>query len=600
MLNYRWRSFLFSFVWATCTIAVGQEPLTNPFDLLPNSDQGNSDSSLGDAPAQLDSKSPTENSNHADLPVPIHSVGEPDTDPVNNQNSNSDAGTTSTDPPSTITDNAEGAPRELLESFDVSNSRLETEAIPKKFRRAVMIQMDGPIFGQFHWFLNQKLEWAKSQEVDLVIVNLTTPGGDLEYSLQLGRSLRDIDWATTVVFVPERAISGGAIMSLGADLVLMQRNALIGDAGPVTLGMDGLARHAPEKAISYTAGAVRELAETTNRPAAVAEAMVDRDTIVFSATERATGRPTWVTKAETEAGDFEARFKLGDKVPETGNNRFLTIGGQRALELGICDQVFDDQEAMLGSLNISELQTVQLTWVDKTVYVLNRPMLTGLLLLVGIIGLYIEVSAPGIGVAGLVSLCSFGVFFWSHALGGTAGWLEVMLFLLGGICIACELFVLPGFGIFGVSGIFLICFSLIMASQDFIIPNSAIEWQILQRNALLVLGSLLAVLVAIIAQLVFLDSLPGLHRFRLGTPADANLEQGLDLSHSLASATTTVTFQPNIGSHGVSESVLRPSGKARFNGHLVDVLSEGDYIDPGTPIEVIRRESNKTVVRATS
>jgi membrane-bound serine protease (ClpP class) len=229
---------------------------------------------------------------------------------------------------------------------------------------------------------------------------------------------------------------------------------------------------------------------------------------------------------------------------------------------------------------------------------LNRPWLSGLLLFVALIALYVELAAPGISVAGLTSLACFGVFFWSHALGGTSGWLEVLIFVLGVLCIVVEIFLLPGFGVFGLTGVLLVLLSLIMATQDFILPNNKIQWEQFQTNSLIVLGSIAVVGILFLAQLLLLDSLPGLKRFQLRTPSvDGTLSAaGTEL---LVSTATSEVALPNVGDQGVTESVLRPSGKVVFDTRLIDVVTEGDYLDPGTPVEVIRREGNRIIVRKT-
>ena len=155
---------------------------------------------------------------------------------------------------------------------------------------------------------------------------------------------------------------------------------------------------------------------------------------------------------------------------------------------------------------------------------------------------------------------------------------------------------LDDFGVFGISGVLLILLSLIMATQDFVLPNTQIQWQQFQTNSLIVLGSVAVVGILFFAQLLLLDSLPGLKRFQLRTPAvDGTLgAAGTDLLASTQSADLRL---PNVGELGVAESVLRPSGKVLFNKQLVDVVTEGDYLDPGTPVEVIRREGNRIIVR---
>lgn len=466
-----------------------------------------------------------------------------------------------------------------------------------KFSHALVIEVEGPIFGRFHWYLNQRLDYAKRHQVDLIILRLTSPGGDLEHSLQLARRLAGIDWATTVAYIPEEAISGGAIIALGCDRIYMQSGALIGDAGPIRLRLDGAFEHAEEKIVSYLVGALREVAVSQGRPAALAEAMADRTAVVYQATERATGKQVYLSEKEFNEGDLAEKYELGPRVPEAGQNRFLTVGAARALELGLCEGVFASQADLLGQMSIDSLVTTRLQWVDKLVYTLNRPWVTGLLLIFGLVGLYLELAAPGISVAGLGAMFCFGIFFWSHALGGTSGWLEVLLFLLGIVCLAFELFVLPGFGIFGLSGLALVVLSLVMASQDFIVPQDAADWSQLRVNLLMVLGAVFGVLALLVGQIVLLDSIPGLNRFRLSAPeVAAPTPASAPTSVLLASAYSAVP-QPPLGAAAIAESDLRPAGKAKWQDHLLDVITEGDYIEAGSPIEVLRIEGNRIIVR---
>ncbi len=465
------------------------------------------------------------------------------------------------------------------------------------YAQATLIDFDGPILGPYHWYLNHRLEQAQRSGSDLIIIRLTTPGGDLEQSLQLSRRLRDIDWATTAVYIPEEAISGGAILSLGCDRILMQSGALIGDAGPVRLGMDGQFQHAEEKILSYLVTAIRELATAKNRPAAIAEAMVDRSVLLFQATDNATGRSTVLTEKETQEADIQARYRLGPPLPENAADRFLTLGARRATELGLADAVFASEKELLAKLKIGEIRQTRFTWVDGTVYWLNRPVLTAILLIVGLVGLYLELLAPGISVAGLTAVCCFTIFFWSHALGGTSGWLEVLLFLLGVVCLMCELFVVPGFGVFGLSGIAMLVISLIMASQDFLVPNSDVQWHQFQTNTVIVLGSVLGVIVLLIAQVLLLDSVPGLNRFRLTPPAGGDVAVGAAGFGSLAASPAQHYPEITLGEQGVAESDLRPSGKVILQGRLIDVVTEGDYVDAGTTVEVLHLEGNRIVVR---
>jgi membrane-bound serine protease (ClpP class) len=478
----------------------------------------------------------------------------------------------------------------------VADGNRGDDVLTRKFNKAYVIDVEGPIFGKFHWYLNHRLDAAQQAGADVVIIRLTSPGGDLEFSLQLGRRLRDLDWATTVVLIPEEAISGGAIIALGCERIYMLKGALIGDAGPIRMGMGGQFEHAEEKIVSYLASAIRELAIAKDRPAALAEAMVDRSLVVYAATERATGKSVYLTEKQIADVNLAARYDVGAQVPESGQNRFLTLDAVRAVELGLSEGVFQSEAEMLEKLSFSSLERTKINWVDHVVYLLNRPWLTAILLIAGLVGLYLELIAPGISVAGLGALCCFSVFFWSHFLGGTAGWLEVTLFGLGIVCCMIELFALPGFGVFGISGLGLIVVALVMASQKFLLPSSALEWQQLQTNLLIVLGSVLGVLILFISQIVLFDSLPGASRFRLAAPEADGVAETESLT-LLTRGPGAIGQLAAVGETGQAASDLRPSGKVLIEDRLIDVITEGDYVDAGTPIEVLRVEGNRVLVR---
>lgn len=610
---------------ATSSIGLGQnQDLPNPFELLPGDSTTPAAESATDVASPATNPFPADRGTEASPREPAPETPD-DAEAFSNeaQAEPSSVGDASAIPPENTdpADDAEVAPAavevprprgadkaaEELEPVDEFAPAAALAAAPdpaqdlvlqKTYRKAFLIDASGPIFERFFWYLDQRLDLAQQQGADLVIIRLTSPGGDLERSLQLSRRLRDMDWATCVVFIPQEAISGGAILALGADRIYMQEGALIGDAGPITLGAGGQFEHVPEKIVSYSAGAIREIALATGRPAALAEAMVDRNLTVYQATEIATGEIVYVTQRQLDDPQFAAGLQVGQPVPEAGNNRFLTLGARRAAELSLSDGVFASETELLEQFSIERVIPTRMNWVDRTVFTLNRPWLTALLVIAGLIGLYLELAAPGISVAGLTSLVCFSIFFWSHVLGGTAGWLEILLFLLGVTCLTLELFVLPGFGVFGISGLALLVISLVMASQDFIVPSNASEWGQFRTNLLFVLGSVLGILVLFFAQILLLDSLPGLNRFRLNADSTKTQDAGSSLtSLTQSSSQNPYTTTVSAGQHGIAESDLRPSGKVRIDDRLMDVITEGDYVEAGTPVEVLRVEGNRIIVR---
>src|SRR5208283_1770785 len=167
---------------------------------------------------------------------------------------------------------------------------------------------------------------------------------------------------------------------------------------------------------------------------------------------------------------------------------------------------------------LEELQVIEPTGVDIAVEFLNSWLITGLLLVVGLTGLYMEAMAPGHGIGGLIGVTCFLLLFWSHFLGGTAGWLEVLLFIVGVACIATEIFLLPGTIVPGLTGASLILVSLVMASQGFLIPETTRDLHTLEGTLAMIVISCGVFVAAAVVLTRRMDSLPLLNRLTLAPP----------------------------------------------------------------------------------
>lgn len=457
------------------------------------------------------------------------------------------------------------------------------------FKRPYLIDVNLGIDDLFKWYLTKSLSTAKEAGADLVVIRLTTLGGELHTSLQLASKLLEIDWATVVIWIPDEAISGGAIVSMGADAIYMKPSATIGDVGIIHLNLWGAGVLAEEKEVSYYASVMRQLAVRSGRHPEVVASMMDRKLKVVQATEKASGKKVYLTEGQSQNPAILARVKLDLPLDEAGNDRFLTVSGTRAKQLELCEETFDSESSMLKQLTSVVPVRIQLNWRDELAFSLNGPWISGFIVIVGLVCLYIEFTIPGVTLPGLISMCCFALFFWSHLLVGTAGGLEIMMFLLGAACLMLEIFLLPGFGIFGIAGLLLVGLSLLLATQDFLIPQTREQWQHLERNglSLALAGIVVAGLIAF--QLFYLDTIPGFSKFQLKPEPMPAATVASDFVHPAATL--------NVGMPGMAHSDLRPSGKALIDGQYVDVVSDGDYVERGTAVQVIRIEGNIVTVR---
>jgi len=462
----------------------------------------------------------------------------------------------------------------------------------------VLIRFEGVITPLTEQFFYRKLDIAEDKRADLLIVEIDSPGGSVESTFLIANRLRDLDWAHTVAFVPREALSGGAIVALSCDEIVMHPSAVLGDAGPIVLGEDSLFHHAPEKVRTDLVAKVRELAEAKHRPPALAEAMVDMDCLVYPVKHQQTGKETFMSDAEIASDVWE---KTGERVFESREGYFLEVTGERAIELGLADSNAKDRNDLRQVLDFTgDPLVLEPSGVDTAVLILNAPIITGLLFVVGLVALYIEFSSPGISIGGLISLLCFALFFWSRFLGGTAEVLEVLLFLIGIIFIGVEVFVIPGMGVAGITGLLLMVAGVVMACQGFVLPQTDRQLDTFATSLLVVACSGGAFVVAASMLSKHFNAMPIFNRLVL-QPAqgasDGQTESKDAEGKPLPQAQSDSVLGVDIGDWGVAVSPLRPAGKARFADNYLDVMTDGSFVDSGQQVKIVKLQGNRVVVR---
>ncbi|MBL7039029.1 MAG: peptidase [Pirellulaceae bacterium] len=470
-----------------------------------------------------------------------------------------------------------------------------------QFSQPVLIRFEGVITPLSEQFLYRKLEVAEDKGADVLIVEIDSPGGSVESTLNIAYRLRDLDWAHTVAFVPREALSGAAIIALSCDEIIMHPAAVLGDAGPIVLGEDSLFRHAPEKIRSDLARKIRDLAEAKHRPPALAEAMVNMDLVVYHVRHRQTGEETFMSEAEIESSGEPNMWEKGKPVHESREEHFLEVNGKRAFELNLAEGNAKDRDELKQLLGFAgDPIVLQPSGVDTAVFILNAPLITGILFVVGLIALYIEFSAPGLSVGGLIALLCFALFFWSRFLGGTAEVLEVILFVVGIVFIAVEIFVIPGFGVSGIAGLLLMFAAVMMACQSFVIPQTARQMDTFATSLLVVSCSAAAFVGGAMMLSRHFNAIPLFNRLALKPvqpagegDAVAKDSEGKPLPQSHPDSDLGI----QVGDWGVAASPLRPAGKARFADHYLDVLTDGSYVDSGQQVRIIEIRGARIVVR---
>ncbi len=445
-------------------------------------------------------------------------------------------------------------------------------------------------------FLQRSIGEARSAGAVRIVFEIDTFGGRVDSALRIANligSLDDIKTTAYVTLSPEGlgvSWSAGALIAFATDSIYMAPGTSIGAAAPVLASPDGTMAAADEKVVSAMRGQMAALAEKNGYPVPIALAMVDSELVVyeyFLDGEQGIATAGEFEALEREYGDAVSR---GATISEQGKLLTLTAGETEryGVSRGIAARISDllDQTGLSGA----PVVRVEPTAADQAVAILTSAGFASLLILVGLVALFSEISSPGFGIPGTVAVACFAVLFTSNFLLGTVGSLELLLFLLGVILLVVEIFVLPGFGIAGIGGLVTIAVSLILSMQEFVIPSFDWEWDLLQRNVLVVIGNVFGALVGFIVLASMFRHVPFFQRLSLATTQDTAAGYTIQAAE---------LYGGYIGKRGVAITTLRPSGKAEFDDETYPVESDSEFIEAGTAVEVIDVRGSNLIVRKT-
>ncbi|MEO2001593.1 MAG: NfeD family protein, partial [Pirellulales bacterium] len=262
----------------------------------------------------------------------------------------------------------------------------------------------------------------------------------------------------------------------------------------------------------------------------------------------------------------------------------LLVDGFQAEAYGLTEKPVTSFSGLAERFGLgNDITRIEPGWADRLLDALASPGLAWLLLLIGGVGLYIEIQTPGLGFGGFIAMVAFIIFFWSQYLNGTSGWLEVMLFLAGVVCLAAEIFIVPGIGILGLGGGLLIVASLVLASQSFVLPANSYQVRQLQVSLLGILGAGVGVVAFGVGVRRWLPSTPVFRHVLLAPPERVSQSEVVSLDHL-------------IGKTGVTVTRLAPAGKVDIENHLHNVSADDMLIESGMAVQVTAVRSGRIIV----
>ncbi len=519
--------------------------------------------------------------------------------------------------------------------------------------------------------LERRIQQAKKLGASVIIFDMDTPGGLVSSSIAIADLIRELTDIKTVAWVNPNAHSGGSLVAVSCDEIVMSRSSRIGDS-EVIMGGPGGAGAVPKelkaKAFTPVISDFRQSAKLNGYSEVLCEAFVFPDREVWWIENVDTGERRFVFRDEKlrlvdgkdedvtkEAGEEKDAEKLSamigayvDKAAkeeqsnkdetagpptdqadarDTGNpggasprwrlvtsyhdplsdsdmnltqpivrdDLLLEMSAGEASAYGFCKAIISDEAGLLKRYDLASITPLDPTWSEEFAFWMTSLYVRGFLMVIVLLGAYVEFHTPGVGVPGLVALIALAVFVGAPYLSGLATVWEILAIVIGFVLIALEVFVIPGFGMAGISGAILLLVGLLGTFVPdepgrpfpFYLPSlpSTIEW--FKQGMIAMTG---AMAVSLAGMVVLSRYLPRTMMFRRIAPPNPTPSDVMVDDEYLGVA--------RIGDMGLSEGPLHPAGKARFGVTLVDVVTQGEYLERGQRIEVIEHRGNKVVVRA--
>lgn len=400
--------------------------------------------------------------------------------------------------------------------------------------------------------VNKAMSEAKDVNADLIIVHLNTYGGTLVDADSIRTNFLHSQIPIWVL-VDNNAASAGALISIAANKIFMVPGSTIGAATVV----DQTSQALPDKYQSYMRAMMRSTAIARGRDPKIAEAMVDPDIYIPG-------------------------------IIDSG--KVLTFTAQEALKNGFCDEIVQDFDDLIAKNNLQNAQIIKMriTWLDKLINFFLNPLVSGILIMLIIAGIFYELQSPGIGFPLILAIISAVLYFVPYYIEGLAANWEIIIFIIGIILLLVELFAIPGFGVAGISGIILILAGLILSLVDnkgFHFPEHAIE-----QLGIAFATVTVAVFVSLTASILLSK------RLFTHSVFGQNLSLTTEMKSENGYIGSDLLFKNLIGQTATTYTVLRPSGKIIINDDVYDAVSLYSYIDKGKKVKIVDFQNNQLIV----
>jgi len=450
--------------------------------------------------------------------------------------------------------------------------------------------------------LKRRTQEALDDGADYLIFEISTYGGLVKSGDDISKLMLDTSaYAQTIAYVRTEAISAGAMISVSCQDIIMREHTTLGDCAPIVMGgtLEGVER---EKTESFIRAIFQKCAKANNYPEALLKSMVSMKLEVYQVKNNQTSQFEYFDTNDLPTDPN--LYALTDKKLVVKDDELLTVDAETALAYGIARAVVKDQSGLLSFIEVRDgvtfetsPQILEPNWSEQMVRTVSHPTITGILVTIALLGLYMEFSSPGLGLPGLAAVICFVILIGSKYLVGLANWIEIAVFVLGILLLLIEVFVIPGFGIAGIAGILCIiggAFGMLLRNDVGPIPwpQDAMDWQGLKLGLQGVLFGLVGFVFLAVLLTRYMPQIGFLSGLILVPKALAH--EGADTE------TSTVSLPPlTEGDIGVVVTQLHPTGRVRFGDQLRDCVTQGDLVEPEAQVTIMSIHGNRIVVRPT-
>ncbi len=510
--------------------------------------------------------------------------------------------------------------------------------------QVAIVPVKGIIYGFTVESIKQRVERAIAAGATVIVLELDTPGGVVTDAMTISQYLKSLQGVTTIAWIRPNAYSAGSMIATACDLIFVSPSSSFGDSAPVS-PMGDLAPTERAKALSPVLETYADNARTNGYDFAPLKAMCVLGYEVYFVQHRDTGERRLVNQADfavmvrgEEPADVESALSAGRSpndelanvaAPKVSVSReamgrwepvltlpsgatlpngrvhdgttLYTLSQTEAVDIGLAVAIVADEAALQQRLNAAGVTRIAAPWYAQVAYVLTHPLVRGLLVFIALSGIYFELQAPGLGVGGLFAgLALIGLVIGPVLMGLAEVW-HFVLVLVGIMLIVGELLTGVTSGFMAIVGIIMLLAGLVLSvvptSGGGALPMPASGTaDLLMTSTLSTVAAFILSIAAMVAITHYFGRIPFLNRLIL-TGDDSTLRPGQAVEIGgdfvLGGAGRPIAVGQ---SAVVSETGLRPSGRIDVNGKLIDAVSTGGFIDPGTKVTVVEVAGNRIVV----